>query len=383
MRMASLRRDPKSGSWLSRKEVPKALRAAYTSIYHKSFEEIFRQPADLPAARARVLFSDWQAEIDARFAALIMRAKQQGAGHDLTQRQAHALAGEWFRWFTSQHDESPGHPQTWRALYRSWDAAVFHSDALDDEGRMVELEGREAIYEQLAKAARAPEFLIAKGETLSPSATAIFLGRLLWTFPKAVELLERRAKGDYSPDPHLETLPEYRPTSPKPSAPSKPKGPSEIKSATALFDRYATTANLAPETVLRRRGVVTELDALLAGRALDTLEPDEAQGWLTAMVDSEKRSASTVRRVYIVALNALGRWAEPGSTRSTTTEPLTGPNTPGVASTIPEKAVGSQTAPMLLPPCPAYDPRWAVPLKGLVNGCRSCSMTLLPPKLFM
>jgi hypothetical protein len=53
LRMAKLKRDPSSGSWLSRKEIPKDLRDPYGSIYNKRREEIFCAPADCPAARAR------------------------------------------------------------------------------------------------------------------------------------------------------------------------------------------------------------------------------------------------------------------------------------------------------------------------------------------
>jgi hypothetical protein len=88
LRMAKLRRDPSSGSWFSRKEMPKDIRDAYWSIYQKRREDIFRAPADCPASRAKMLFSEWQADIDSRFAAL--RAKHRGQGRDLTQREARA-----------------------------------------------------------------------------------------------------------------------------------------------------------------------------------------------------------------------------------------------------------------------------------------------------
>jgi integrase len=322
VRMAKLRHDPKSGSWLSRKEVPRDIRDAYATTYGKRYEEIFRAPADCPAGRARVLFSEWQSEIDSRFAAL--RAKQLGQGHDLTQRQLFALAGEWYRWFTAQHGESPGHPDQWRSLYKAWDASLFQSEALDDETRTIDLDALGPQREALATAARATEFLIGKGERLSPSATTMFLDRVLWTYPKAVELLERRAKGDYSPDTHLETLPEYRPQ--KPSTPNgssdrdqrslgskgavavpRPKAEPST-TALALFETYITEAKLAPETILRRRGVFTELDTLLAGRPFGALEPDEAQEWITSRV-TDKRSAETVQKIYIASLKALGRWA--------------------------------------------------------------------------
>jgi integrase len=320
IRMAKLRRDPQSGSWLSRKEVPRALRDAYSAIYKRRYEEIFRAPPDCPAARARVLFSEWQSEIDSRFAAL--RAKARGQGRDLTQRDAHALAGAWYRWFTSQHEESPGHPDRWRGEFDGWDAAVFQSESYDDETRSIDpseaLGPSGDLHAPLARAARIDEFLISKNEALSPSATTMFLDRVLWVYPKAVELLERRAKGDYSKDQHLETLPEYqpRPTAQR-GAFAPPKGPTAPKgiitalqrggSATTLFEAHIVAAKLAPETILRRRPVFTELDALLNGRPFETLTDDEAQGWLTAMIG--RRSPSTVRSVYLVALNALGRWA--------------------------------------------------------------------------
>jgi hypothetical protein len=109
LRMAKLRHDPQSGSWRSRKEIPKDIRDAYWAIYRKKREEIFHAKADCPVSQVKVRFSEWQSEIDSRFAAL--RAKQRGEGRDLTQRQADALAGDWYRWFTSG-DKDIGAPRT-------------------------------------------------------------------------------------------------------------------------------------------------------------------------------------------------------------------------------------------------------------------------------
>jgi integrase len=309
LRMAKLKRDPSSGSWLSRKEIPKDLREPYAAIYNKRREEIFRAPADCPAARAKVMFSKWQSEIDSRFAAL--RAKQRGQGRDLTQRQAHALVGEWYRWFTAQHDENPGHPDKWRDRYKGWDAYLLYSAACDAEAGVIDLEApgaREELYAPLAEEARTDEFLISRGETLTPAAMITFLDRVLWAYPKAINLLERRAKGDYSPDPHLQTLPEYKkPEGPKgPSEPLGATGPS--LSASQLFEAYIRAAKLAPETIIRRRVVFTALDAHLAGRAFDALSDEEAQEWITSRV-TDKRSALTVQKIYIASLKAIGRWA--------------------------------------------------------------------------
>src|SRR5690606_22888093 len=42
-------------------------------------------------------------------------AEAQGQGVDLTAKQAHALAGRWYRWKTDRHGENPGSTQRWTA----------------------------------------------------------------------------------------------------------------------------------------------------------------------------------------------------------------------------------------------------------------------------
>lgn len=85
-------------------------------MYGVRWEELFRAPPDCTPQRAKVLRAEWEAEIENRIAAL--RANQRGEGRDLTQRQAHALAGEWYRWFIGPHEENPGKPDHWDDLYR-------------------------------------------------------------------------------------------------------------------------------------------------------------------------------------------------------------------------------------------------------------------------
>jgi hypothetical protein len=86
----------------------------YQALYEKRCEELFHAPANCPPQRAKALHSEWEAEIDGRIATL--RGKQRGEAHDLTQRQAQALAGEWYRWYTNPHEENPGEPGHWAKL---------------------------------------------------------------------------------------------------------------------------------------------------------------------------------------------------------------------------------------------------------------------------
>lgn len=93
-RMAGLVRT-KTGAWKGRKSIPKDVREDHHALYGRSWEELFNRPAGHPAQRARVEFSEWQAEIDNRIATL--SAKRRGEGRNITRREAQALAGEWYR----------------------------------------------------------------------------------------------------------------------------------------------------------------------------------------------------------------------------------------------------------------------------------------------
>jgi integrase len=298
-RMARMTRV-KSGAFKARKGIPKDVRDHYQALYGVRWEELFRAPAGCPLHRAKVLRSEWEAEIDNRIAAL--RAKQRGEGHDLSHREAHALAGEWYRWFVGQHEENPGKSSRWVSLRE----ALWHLLELvagDDEAHEIDMEApevREEIHPKLADEAKTAQFLASKGEVLTPAAMELFLDAVLQEFLEAADLLKRRASGDYSPDQHLQTQPQY--------CKAKPAAPRSGKTAMQLFEGYIPAAGLAVGTVGRWRVVFTTLDAYLAGRDIDALSDDEAQRWVTALV-TKKRSAFTVMNIWVTALRAVCTWA--------------------------------------------------------------------------
>src|SRR5215470_3958527 len=104
----------KSGAFKARKVIPADVRPAYQGLYGVRREALFRAPPECSPQQAKALHGAWLEEIESRIEAL--RAKQRGEGHDLTQRQAHALAGEWYRWFTGPYEENPGSPDRWESL---------------------------------------------------------------------------------------------------------------------------------------------------------------------------------------------------------------------------------------------------------------------------
>jgi hypothetical protein len=163
---------------------------------------------------------------------------------------------------------------------------------------------REEIHPRLADEAKTAQFLASKGEVLTPAAMSMFLDALVGEFLEAADLLRRRAARDYSPDQHLQTLPEYQRA-------KSPVVPRSGETAMQLFERYIRPCNLAEGSVGRQRVVFSTLDKYLVGRGFDALSDDEAQQWVAALVTKE-RSATTVKKTWISALKAAGTWAVKG-----------------------------------------------------------------------
>jgi hypothetical protein len=245
------------------------------ALYGKGWEELFHQPASLPLAKAKVDHSEWKAEIESRFATL--HAQQRGEGHDLTERQARALAGEWYRWFVGQHEENPGDPDGWLAC--QWAVTDEIEAAVGGDRREIGLgapEVRRKIRPIIADKAETAQFLACKGEVLTPAAMTLFLDRVLSEFLTATSRLNRMAAVDYSSDPHVPTLPEYCKTMPVPLGAGK--------TCLELFEAYIKAAKPAPSTVNRWRVIFTTLDEHLDGRDIDTFAADDAQRWAGSLV---------------------------------------------------------------------------------------------------
>jgi integrase len=306
-RMARLRRK-KSGVYSSRISIPEDVRSEYQDLYGRAWEELFGAPASETASRAKVLFSEWHGEIDNRIASI--RAKQRGEGRDLTHREAQALAGQWYSWYVSINEDNPGDARHWHQLgdligsevmgaTPEWDA---HDPFVDQSQRGKEPEVREDVHPMLADEAKTAQFLASKGEALTPAAMVTFLDCILPSFSWACELLESRARGDYTPDTRPQSFPAYSPR--KRNAPSK----GAAKSALELFEAYVLAVKPAVATVDRWRAVFTALDGHLAGRDVEALADDDAQQWMASLITS-KRGARTVKDIWLSAAHTVFEWA--------------------------------------------------------------------------
>jgi hypothetical protein len=104
-----------NGAAKARKRLPEDIRSEYQALYGQVSEVKFHRPAGTPPEKAKAEFAAWLAEVEGRIAAL--RESKGGKGVDLTQRQADVLAGDWYRWFTSQHLDNPGGPKFPRRVH--------------------------------------------------------------------------------------------------------------------------------------------------------------------------------------------------------------------------------------------------------------------------
>ena len=195
------------------------MRASYKRLHGVSREAIFKAPAETPKAEARAKYCEWLAQVESTISTL--RAAAKGEGQPLTQLNALALAGKWYRWFLAQHEDDPGQPEQWRrqARYFTWDVLhhhappEYHEDhpVADQEWRWAKApEVRAAVRPIVAELARTASFLASEGMALNADANASFTDAVSDNLLAAFDTLERRANGDYSPDTVPETFPNFR-----------------------------------------------------------------------------------------------------------------------------------------------------------------------------
>src|SRR5262249_13498158 len=203
-RMITPRRS-RSGSVKARKVIPRDVREDYARLYGVSSEAKPTVPAGTPVHEAKIRASEFLAEVETRIATI--RAAQKGEGQSLSQRQAFALAGEWYVWYVGRHEENPGTPKQWNDL---WVALI---ERLEDHAAEYVLghgwrdldwtrepQVLEGIRPQIADEAKTAQFLASKGVVLNSEAQSLFLDCVLPEFIAAILRLERVASGNYEAD---------------------------------------------------------------------------------------------------------------------------------------------------------------------------------------
>jgi integrase len=295
-------RRSSSGSVKARKVIPKDIREDYARLYGVASEAKLTVPAGTPAHEAKILASEFLAEVETRIATL--RAAKRGEGQSLTQRQAFALAGEWYVWYVGRHEENPGTPGKWNDLFVALiDRLEDHAphEVIEHGWRNLdwtrEPEVLDGIRPQIADEAKTAQFLAAKGIVLNNKAQALFLDCVLAEFMAAILRLERLAGGDYEPDDRPSRFPKFE---------GRPVRQGATVTPWALFEAWATATKPAESTVNRWRAVFLDLDKRFAN-AGDITE-DDARDWARKLV-TPGRGPTTVNDVWITAARTVFAWA--------------------------------------------------------------------------
>lgn len=267
--MVGLKRT-KTGRWAARKEIPQDIRAAYGKR-----EEKKTWPPELSAGQAKAELAAWLIPIEERIAAL--RAVAGQAPLTLSQRKARALAGEWYKALAAQHDENPGTVEGWE------EAAT--EPVIDPES------GEKLPF----FVAQRDEFLADRGLKVDVASAAALLHEMEDLWPDLCRLMERRAQGDYGPDPLAETLPAFE------AAPAKAKAAVSI---TQLFEDYAASGASSPRTVAKWRPHVRSFVDYLGHDDATKVTVADVNGWVKALL-AKPLAVKTVQDSYLPAIKII------------------------------------------------------------------------------
>lgn len=287
------------GGFVARKVIPADVRDEYAKQYGQRTEERLNTGA-VPIIAARAKHRDWSSEIEARIANI--RAARKGEGRTLTPKEARALAGEWYGWFTAR--EGGRWPEdVWAGNYgrmvEEIEAAAMacgvHSgdpiDLLEANPKV-----RERLRPIIADEAKSEQFLAAKRLALDPAARSMFLDFVARDFFAAIALLARRARGDYGKDQYAEQFPQAQ-------------TPTDMNlSPWALFERWIEKAKPAVSTVDRWRGVFLKLQADYPTTSAAALLSEQMQQWANGLIGPD-RSAYTVSSVWTNSCKTVFGWA--------------------------------------------------------------------------
>ena len=281
----------KSGVFEYRKVVPLRLRPTMgkrevkVSLGTKDPAEAKR----LHAIVAAEVDADWQRRIEASLRPPVPK---------LTQQQIVALSGKLYAALIEEHGDDPGPPEAWAAKLRDIQMALPDRHRTSKPSSFFKggyfTIGPQAmrLVGSLVSALLAREGLSVEWDCrvklCMEGATAV---------AQAYRELEKRAYGDFRPDPDGERFPVWQP-------------PREAKATNwrRVFDLYLASAKPAPSSVKRQRGVLEKFFAFLGHEDMKAVTDDDAERWVEHRLTVVK--GSTVRDADLAHPRTLFRWAK-------------------------------------------------------------------------
>jgi hypothetical protein len=124
-RVATKLTPTKGGGLTARKRIPEDVQDEHERLYGVRWEARLSIAPGTPVLHARAQYREWLSAIESRIANI--RAEKKGEGRLLSPKEARALAGDWYNWFTERHTQKARTPKYWEDLRESV------SDAVRDE----------------------------------------------------------------------------------------------------------------------------------------------------------------------------------------------------------------------------------------------------------
>ena len=263
-------KHPKTQVYYYRRVVPHHLRDALGRTEFR----ISLRTKDLREAKLR--YPETAAEVEAKL------AQAAGGPAHLTHRQIVALAGRWYRRKLDEYDANPADPLGWEV----W------ADEL-----------REAYHEDRIAPAIRPqvdELLKAEGLVLDARSREGLDEAVLVNAIQLTDKLIARSQGDYSLDPFLQTIPEWRGL-------KDLADQAEAVPVSTLFEAWAAERRFAPKTRYSWDRIITKLTTRLGHADAAKITDTDIIAWKDALVGSGLRP-KTIEN-HLTVTKTFFRWA--------------------------------------------------------------------------
>lgn len=213
----------------------------------------------------------------------------------LTQKQATALAGVFYRRIVDANEDEPGTPSRWDAELRKDQYTRPLSERMPGLPPSPQMFGFDPISVARRRFAPAIDELLREiGLVIDEESRIKVAKAVARAFEDAHARLHRHATGDYSPDAKAAPFP--------PLAVLDEVGQEPLL-LDPLFDNFAKEAQHTPATRKRWRGALEKLCADLGKPDLRSITPEDIVRWKTDLLKT--RANRTVGHVYLAAAKAL------------------------------------------------------------------------------
>lgn len=211
-----------------------------------------------------------------------LRAAKASGPVRLLQEQIAALAGELYGTFMRAFEREPGTPDRWQRIRAEIEEAIRYRVPLEEGlplSEVIDLERAQAMEQVFGQSA--DELLAAKALIVDASTRLRLLEAIARVKKDVALVLERRAEGDYAPDPGASRFPEWRPpvALKEASLPEKGKPGAERLTFDSLVDRWwnegRLTGSAKPSTEMNYRAAMRNLSKFLKHDDPSGVTPDD------------------------------------------------------------------------------------------------------------